>query len=212
MNTEYNRQSPRLPGHDYASRAYFVTVCLQAREALLRDERYELTPLGRMVLRVWGEMPGRFPGIELDEFAVAPDHVHGILVLKPAVQSIPSVLPSIRVARAGTRPAPTLDRAEGAPITLGRVMGAFKSITTVEAIRGVRDHGWPGFYRRFWQRNYFDVILRDDSWDKVRSYIDRHNYPKGWDGHPNNRSNVGAGLVPAHTDGWDVGIPGTEHP
>ncbi len=63
--------------------------------------------------------------------------------------------------------------------TIGRIVQAFKSLTTVLYIKGVRELGWEAFEKRFWQRNYFDVILRDEAHlEKTRDYIIRN--PDCW--------------------------------
>jgi hypothetical protein len=49
---------------------------------------------------------------------------------------------------------------DGVP-PLGDVIGAFKSLTTVEYVRGVKTKLWSGFQQRLWQRNYFDHVIRD---------------------------------------------------
>jgi REP element-mobilizing transposase RayT len=55
---------------------------------------------------------------------------------------------------------------------LGDVVGAFKSITTNEYIRGVKTLGWISFPGRLWQRNYYEHIIRDGaSLDRIRRYI-----------------------------------------
>ena len=59
----------------------------------------------------------------------------------------------------------------GAP-ALGDVVGAFKSVTTVEYVRGVRGLGWQRFDKRLWQRNYFERVIRNEhELDLVREYI-----------------------------------------
>jgi hypothetical protein len=45
---------------------------------------------------------------------------------------------------------------------VGDIVGAFKSITTNQYIRGVRDYGWPAFEKRLWQRNYWERIIRNE--------------------------------------------------
>ena len=55
---------------------------------------------------------------------------------------------------------------------MGDIVGAFKSITTHEYILGVRRFGWSLFEKRFWQRNYYEHILRSDgALDRARAYI-----------------------------------------
>ena len=76
------------------------------------------------------------------------------------------------------------------PGTLGRVIQAFKSITTVSYIDGVNRHGWPPFPGRLWHRNYYEHIVRDDDeMNRIREYIIAN--PAQWDTDPDNPS-VGA--------------------
>jgi putative transposase len=81
----HHRRSIRLQGYDYAQAgAYFVTICTQDRECLFGkvvNGEMVLNDAGRMVQAVWDGLPGRFPFIELDQFCVMPNHVHGIIVL-----------------------------------------------------------------------------------------------------------------------------------
>ena len=77
---------------------------------------------------------------------------------------------------ATTRVAPTGDRR----YALGDMVGAFKSLTTVEYVRGVKTLQWPQFSGKLWQRNYFEHVVRnDESLSKIRQYI-RDN-PARWE-------------------------------
>jgi REP element-mobilizing transposase RayT len=56
--------------------------------------------------------------------------------------------------------------------TLGDAIGAFKSQTTDEYITGVHKVDWPRFQNHFWQRNYYDHVIRDqDELEKIREYV-----------------------------------------
>jgi putative transposase len=181
----HHRSSARLKTFDYASNAaYFVTVCANVRANIFGEivaGEMRLNDSGKMILEEWNQLPERFP-IQLDEFIVMPDHVHGILLfvgagLVPALpdqrdlQNIADQLDGSDVTtelngRATTRVAPT-----GNPI-LGNVIGAFKSITTVRYIRGVQEQSWLPFEKRLWQRSYWDRVIRDDrELEETRSYI-----------------------------------------
>ena len=46
---------------------------------------------------------------------------------------------------------------------LSAVVRWFKTMSTNEYIRGVKQLGWPPFDRKLWQRNYFEHIVRDDT-------------------------------------------------
>ncbi len=56
--------------------------------------------------------------------------------------------------------------------SIGRIVQLFKTFTTQEYIKGVRGQGWPPFEKRFWERNYWERVLRDDAELEVkRVYI-----------------------------------------
>ena len=76
---------------------------------------------------------------------------------------------------AAPRVAPTI-----ATRSLGDVVGAYKSITTVEYVRGVKTNGWQGFRGRLWQRNYYERIIRNENeLNRAREYI--ANNPLLWE-------------------------------
>ena len=123
-----------------------------------------LNDAGEMLWTQIEALPQRFPQVELDELIVMPNQVHGIFV--------------INATSAGTS-------LVAAP--LGDIVGAWKSITTDEYIRGVRQKNWAVFDRRLWQRNYWEHIIRNESdLNRTRNYI--INNPSNWkidDHHPN---------------------------
>lgn len=111
-----------------------------------------LSPLGHIVNNVWHQLPLRFPEIQLDEFVIMPNHLHGILGI-----------------RAGASPAPTK--------TLGNIVGAYKSLVTHAAFDWGDDHGKQ--IGKLWQRNYYEHIVRDDNdLNRIREYI--HNNIVNW--------------------------------
>ena len=80
--------------------------------------------------------------------------------------------------RATTRVAPTeiMDGGVDTPITdrfaLGDAIGAYKSLTTVEYTRGVKQMKWSPFHKRLWQRNYYEHVVRhDESLQQLQQYI-----------------------------------------
>jgi len=98
---------------------------------------------------------------------------------------------SVNIVGAGLVPAP-----DGATTrvarTLGDVIGAFKSLVTVEYTRHVKRHGWPPFAGRLWQRNYYEHIIRNDNeMHHLREYI--VNNPAQWDLDRENPDNPNAG-------------------
>ena len=60
----------------------------------------------------------------------------------------------------------------GERIPLGEIVQWFKTMTTNEFIRGVKESDWPRFDRKLWQRDYFEHVIRDEkSLNNIRRYI-----------------------------------------
>ena len=80
----------------------------------------------------------------------------------------------------------TTGRHAGLP--LHEVIQWFKTMTTNEYIRGVKNSGWQSFDKKMWQRNYWEHIIRNEqSYIKLVEYIE--NNPLKWDMdslHPDN--------------------------
>jgi putative transposase len=176
-----HRRSIRLKGYDYTQPgAYFVTICVHNRQCLFGKvvgAEVALNPGGAMVSRPWAQIPARFAGWQTDVFVVMPNHLHGILTAWGDHEDRPYHEPHPRRGEPRVRP----DHPLGTPAdSLGRVVQAFKSITTIEYTRGVKASGWPPFDKRLWQRNYYERVIRDeDELRALREYI-VHN-PSGWD-------------------------------
>jgi len=163
---KHHRRSIRLQGYDYSQAgAYFVTMCTQNRELLfVADEVVD------MIQRWWNKLPEKFPGVETDAFVIMPNHSHGIIVtvgVNPRVDSGQTREYGQTHGSAPTNPAPTND----AP-TLGTIIQWFKTMTTNEYIRGVKELNWPPFPGKLWQRNYYEHIIRNDrELNAIRQYI-----------------------------------------
>ena len=114
-----------------------------------------LNPYGQQAEQTWMEIPEHFPVVDLDEFIVMPNHIHGIVL--------------IDCERA--RHASPLQQAP----SLGTVVGAFKSA----ASRRINLHrATPG--EPVWQRNYHEHVIRNEkSLSEIREYI--ANNPLKWE-------------------------------
>jgi REP element-mobilizing transposase RayT len=74
----------------------------------------------------------------------------------------------------------TINPGEHIGSPLRRVVQWFKTMTTNEYIRGVKNLGWAPFDGKLWQRNYYEHIIRDDlSYQRISHYI--RNNPAKWD-------------------------------
>jgi putative transposase len=112
----HHRRSIRLSGYDYSQPgAYFVTICTYKRQLSLEAEQAK-----EIVRSAWDSLAARFPHVMLDEFVLMPNHIHGIIILKGAASSAP---------------------------TLGQIVRAFKSLSAIEANR-VRNAPNQPFWQR----------------------------------------------------------------
>ncbi len=193
----HRRRSVRLKDYDYSKAgAYFVTVCVQHRECLfgsVSNGEMLLNDAGRMIKAIWEELPERFKILQLDQFIVMSNHFHGIIILndcrgesciRPDVVNVSGVADGT-----GTkgdhkdRPYGTVDN------SLGRIIQAFKSLTTHAYVNGVNNLDWPTFPGRLWQRNYYEHIIRnEDELTRARQYI--INNPLKWELDEENPANA----------------------
>ena len=89
MKKILNRKEMRLQDFDYSSAgAYFITICTKNRGnffgKIVNDEII-LNEVGEIAENVWQEIPRNFNNVELGEFIVMPNHIHGILVIEENV-------------------------------------------------------------------------------------------------------------------------------
>jgi len=82
---EHRRRSIRLPDYDYSSPGtYFVTLVTANRENLFGEiigGEMKCNRFGFLAENEWRRLSVRFPGIQLDEFVVMPNHLHGIIII-----------------------------------------------------------------------------------------------------------------------------------
>ncbi len=180
----YHRQTIRLKGYDYSQAGlYFITICCQDKACLfgkISDEEMILNDAGKMIKSQWFALTDRFKNIELHEFAVMPNHFHGILQITTAVGAplVGAQLDNVGAQLnnvAGLDDGDNAGRPQGhAPTgkTLGDMVDAFKSVTTLEYIRGVKNCKWETFNGKMWQRNYYEHIIRNEqSHQNISDYI-----------------------------------------
>ena len=199
----HHRHSIRLQGYNYASAGlYFVTICTQNRECLfgeIKNGEMVLNDAGRMVEQWYHKTQDKYPEIVCHEMIVMPNHFHCIwenVGLCPNVGANPCVRPPKQnhdTSQTGAHTgAPLQIQPDGNNIVndsdlvenvsespLSTVVGWFKTMSTNEYIRGVKQMGWAPFDRKLWQRNYYEHIIRNDQslWH-ISDYI--INNPTRW--------------------------------
>ena len=173
--SKHHRRSIRLKRYDYSSAgAYFVTAVLQNRVRFFGSvdkNGMQLNGAGKIAHQCWNDIPVHFPHVELDEFVIMPDHMHGIIVILPdertagddmnACGGLMNQAPTnhIPANQAPTENA-SIDRTDWILMknpkrTLGKIVRWYKA----RATKIIRDSGKTGFQ---WQRNYYEHIIRNE--------------------------------------------------
>lgn len=181
----HHRRSIRMKGYDYSQAGlYFITICCQDRICLFGEIKNGIMCLndaGTMIHEQWLKLAERFINIQLHEFVVMPNHFHGI-VGAPLVGAHHVDAHHVDVHHVDVhRHNPETGHPQGVPLhSLGDIIGAFKSITTLEYIRGVKNDHWQPFNKKMWQRNYWEHIIRNyESYERISDYIKTN--PAKWD-------------------------------
>ena len=173
--TKHNRRSIRLKGYDYTQSGwYFITICTYQKHCLfsaIANSQSILNKFGKIASECWLAIPQHFSTIELDEFVVMPNHIHGILIITDSPNCKALSCP--------------YQGEFGKPVagSIPTIIGSFKSAVTRKINIARNSSGSP-----VWQRNYYDHIIRDEkSLNQIRKYI--INNPLSWEQdrlHPNN--------------------------
>ncbi len=80
------RHTIRMRGYDYAQQgAYYLTICTEHRRhwfGRILDGVMHLSPIGELAQRCWDAIPEHMPHVDIGEFVVMPNHVHGIVIIR----------------------------------------------------------------------------------------------------------------------------------
>ena len=143
-----------------------------------------------MLKKNWSAIPEHFPNTELDDFIIMPTHIHGIIIIERKIEKESKGIANKSKGTACRAPdtvgkgvaikskdaaccVPTIGR-KMKPGSLGVIIRSYKSSVTKE-INGLS--GTPG--KQFWQRNYWERIIRNDKeLFNIRKYIQQN--PLKW--------------------------------
>jgi len=179
----HHRRSIRIPGYDYSQEGwYYITICTQDNTCIfgqLTNDNIRLNSGGRMVETWWRKIPAKFQSIQTDQYIVMPNHFHGIININARATPCDPPTPVEAAPRGRLDPnveSPLTHNKSGqsrriAP-TLGDIVRWFKTMTSNQYIKGVKQNAWPPFPGRLWQRNYYEHIIRnEEELNQIRQYI-----------------------------------------
>lgn len=208
MTTTYNGRyriaSARLPHWDYGSNGiYFITICTHNRVpyfGTIEDHVMHCHVLGELAKQYWLDIPHHFDFVELGNFVVMPNHVHGILIINkkhetendgttPLINNVPSdhdvdaqLINNVSLDNdVETRLIASLPPRVRGGITgdknpmlhdnISKIIRWYKGRCSFEIRKHQADFQW--------QARFYDRIVRDaEAYERVHWYIE-HN-PRNW--------------------------------
>jgi len=157
----HHRRSIRLKEYNYSQNgAYFITICAYNRKCLFGEIVHDVMVLNNVGLLVRDEWIKSFDiraEIEMDEYIIMPNHLHGIVFINNWFD-----------VKKGDRPVAPTGK------SIGSFIAGFKSTVTKQINEIHKTYGTP-----FWQRNYYEHIIRNEkSLEQIREYV--VNNPQTW--------------------------------
>ena len=185
----YRIPSARRPGYDYGSPGYyFVTIITKNRiwwfGEPARDHRNRavimLSDIGRVAAGEWCRTADVRPYVELDEWIIMPDHVHGIVVIRDRTTMAESETGDndtndgepVETRRHASLRGPQPTNNQNHPNQFGpqrhnlpSIVRGFKTAVTTRVRRSV-DSTFA------WQPRYHDRVIRNrPEMNRIRRYI-----------------------------------------
>lgn len=184
--------------------AYFITICVDKMQCIFGDVVHEtvsnadtddsesdtgvsdadvetrliaslqLNELGEIAHKIWEEIPNKFPFIELGNFVIMPNHVHGILIINKIADG------NAHVETPLIESLPRADNQKGGfagnnnPMfheNISRIIRWYKGRCSFEMRKIHADFNW--------QSRFYDHIIRDSrSFETIQNYIEEN--PSNW--------------------------------
>ena len=165
MSNKYRKDSIRLQHWDYGwNAAYFVTICSKNKICYfgnIIDGEMHLSATGKIVNDLWYDITNHTKNVELGQFVVMPNHIHGIIIINTDPVEARPALSNVgrnRFQNQGKN-------------TLSSIIGGYKSAVTKNANLLMFQHAWqPRFYEH--------IIRNQKSLNEIESYI--INNPINW--------------------------------
>ncbi len=235
LNNSHQRHSIRLKDYDYSQPGgYFITLVTHERRNLfgkIVQGEMQLNEFGVIAHEQWLQIPMRFDLVELGEFVIMPDHIHGILIIHESVAAV-EVVESVGAGFTPARINEMTGQPQGLPrrgmdeigktefgqpqglprrgtddigqsqfgqpqfgqsqfgqpqglprrelrrVTLGDIVGAYKSLVANECLKIYKLRN--EVMGKLWQRNYYEHIIRSErELNQIGEYILSN--PANWD-------------------------------
>jgi len=156
-----SRHSTRLKNYDYSKAGiYFVTICVKDRKNLfgkIKGEEMILNDLGKIIEAEWLNIPGNYLNIELDEFIIMPNHLHGIVIINDVINIIGAIHGDDSRFVGAIHELPLQSGLARRKMLIPKIIGFFKMNSAKQINHNLNRTGTS-----VWQRNYYDHIIRNE--------------------------------------------------
>ncbi|WP_281225202.1 transposase [Flavobacterium aquiphilum] len=174
FRNKYRVPSVRLQNWDYGTNgAYFITICTKEMQSFFGEvvnNVMNLNEIGILAEKYWTEIVKKFPYIELGNFQIMPNHMHGILIIDKSItlgetQLIASEQSKNKTGGCTGQNNPMLAE------NISRVIRWYKGRCTFE-MRKIN--------QKFeWHNRFHDHIIRNsESFERIQNYIEEN--PLKW--------------------------------
>jgi len=162
----HRSNSHHLKEYDYSQPgAYFITIATYKKIELfgyIEEDKIILNSRGNIAFECWNSISTHFSSVEIDEFIVMPNHIHGVIWIINDDN------------RRDTACRVSTEEQFGSPVigSIPTIVRSFKSAVTKRIHRKE-----PQI--EVWQSNYYDHIVRNDQdLEKIRTYIKYNAYDR----------------------------------
>ena len=179
FQNKYRISSTRLKNWDYGNNgAYFITICTGQKEhyfgeieSINGENQMQFNEIGRLANEFWAEIPKHFPFVELGNYQIMPNHIHGILIIDKknvddddfVVETLPVETLQCNVSTQNEQMAKISPKSG----TISTIIRSYKSVVTKHAHFIHADFEW--------QERFHDHIIRDsESFDRIQNYIENN--------------------------------------
>jgi len=157
------RKNIRLLNYDYKqSGDYFVTLCVHQKRCLfgeINNGEMLLNPLGHIAKRCWQHLSCKYNDIQLGEYIIMPNHMHGIIHFRNHLQGSNEALIPKKYK-----------------LHLGKILKYYKT-RVAQRIKNINPNHYQNL--KIWQKNYFERIIRHEiEYYFIEEYI--KNNPRSW--------------------------------
>ena len=136
------------------SKKHFITICSKNKEnifgkckdvvggaACLHPVKVKLSKIGKIINKQWNNIGTTYDGVELDQYVIMPNHIHGIVIIHDQ------------------------------NTTINKIIRSFKSKSTMEYLKYIKRNNMNISVKIWQQSFHDHIIRNERSLDRIRQYI-----------------------------------------